>query len=147
MLTGYILRRQGKFEEALGSFERALALDPRNLDTLQQSANTYRVVRRYPECAAILDRAVSIKPNSTDTKVGRAEVDFWWKADTQPWHETINSIKEKNPGEIPTLVANWLMCALAERDTAAASDALTALGKNAFSLSFDPARLSRDFGE
>jgi len=147
VLTGYILRRQGKFEEALGSFERALALDPRNLDTLQQSANTYRVVRRYPECAAILDRAVSIKPNSTDTKVGRAEVDFWWKADTQPWHETINSIKEKNPGEIPTLVANWLMCALAERDTAAASDALTALGKNAFSLSFDPARLSRDFGE
>ena len=147
VLNGFILRRQGKFEESLRSLESSLDLDPRNLNTLQQFANTNRTLRRYPECAAILDRALSIKPDDANTKVARAEVDFWWKADTKPLHETIDSIREKNPGETPTVVANWLMCALAERDAVAASDALTALGKDTFSLNFDPARLSRDFVE
>src|SRR4029453_11562582 len=37
-LTGYILRRRGQQEEGLQNMQRAVELDPRNVDTLQQIA-------------------------------------------------------------------------------------------------------------
>src|SRR5436190_260656 len=40
-LTGYILRRRGQQEEGLKNLQRAVELDPRNLDTLQQTAASY----------------------------------------------------------------------------------------------------------
>ena len=41
-LTGYILRRRGQPEEGLRNLERAVELDPRNFDILQQIALTYQ---------------------------------------------------------------------------------------------------------
>jgi TolB-like protein len=40
-LTGYILRRRGQQEEGLQNLERAVELDPRNFNTLQQIALSY----------------------------------------------------------------------------------------------------------
>ena len=59
-LTGYILRRRGQQEEGLRNLERAVELDPRNFDTLQQLAISYQFLRRYPEEAAVLDRALTL---------------------------------------------------------------------------------------
>src|SRR4029077_4629619 len=55
-LTGYILRRRGKHEEGLRNLQRALELDPRNLDFMQQIAISYALLRRYSEEADILSR-------------------------------------------------------------------------------------------
>src|SRR5436190_1206578 len=41
-LTGYILRRRGQQEEGLRNLERAVELDPRNFDILQQIALSYQ---------------------------------------------------------------------------------------------------------
>src|SRR5207253_1036825 len=41
-LTGYILRRRGQQQEGLRNLERAVELDPRNLDILQQIALSYQ---------------------------------------------------------------------------------------------------------
>src|SRR5205814_1509336 len=79
-LTGYILRRQGKQEEGLRYLERALELDPRNFFTLEQIALSYISLRRYSEEAAILDRALSIKPDDVDTRVARALIELDSKA-------------------------------------------------------------------
>ncbi len=144
-LTGFIARRQGKQEEGLRSLERALDLDPRNFFTLQQIALSYEFLRRYSEEAAILDRALSIKPDDTDTKSARALVEFNWKADTRPLHQTLESIRKRNPAAIHT--AEWVICALAERDAIAATNALATLGENTFSLNFGAALLTRGFGE
>src|SRR6266513_509460 len=46
-LMGYIARRQGRQEEALNNLQHALDLDPRNVLTLQQTALSYPVLRRY----------------------------------------------------------------------------------------------------
>jgi TolB-like protein/class 3 adenylate cyclase/Tfp pilus assembly protein PilF len=91
-LTGYVLRRRGQQEEGLRNLERAVELDPRNPNTLQQLALSYETLRRYPEEAAILDRALIVVPNDVATKNQRALVDFYWKAETRPLHETIDSI-------------------------------------------------------
>jgi TolB-like protein/class 3 adenylate cyclase/Tfp pilus assembly protein PilF len=129
-LTGYIARRQGKQEEALRSLERAVELDPRNFFTLQQIALSYVNMRRYSDETAVLDRALSIIPDDVETKVVRALVDFDWKANPRPLHETIAAIQAKDPAALQRIADTWFLCALAERDVAAADAALVALGDN-----------------
>jgi TolB-like protein/class 3 adenylate cyclase/Tfp pilus assembly protein PilF len=145
-LTGYILRRRGQQEEGVRNLERAVELDPRNVNTLQQLALSYQNLRRYPEQAAILDRALTIVPNDVATKTARARVDFLWKAETRPLHKTIDSILTGGVGAISDAADAWFTCALAEHDASAAERALVALGDNPF-WSDGPVRLSRSFGE
>jgi TolB-like protein/class 3 adenylate cyclase/Tfp pilus assembly protein PilF len=144
-LTGYIARRQGKHEEGLQSLERALQLDPRNFLTLQQIAFSYQNLRRYADTAAILDRGIEIKPDDVETKVARAVLELDWKADTRPLHQTIDSVRRENPAAIQNVADNWFLCALAERDAAAAGNALAALGENFFGS--DAVQFHRAFGE
>jgi serine/threonine protein kinase/tetratricopeptide (TPR) repeat protein len=128
-LKGYIQRRQGRWEESTRNLERAIDLDPRDFFTLQQIAISYGVLRRYAEERFVLDRALSIAPDDVDTKIARASVEFHWKADTQSLHQTIDSIRVTNPAALPNIANDWLSCALAERDVAAAEDALNAFGE------------------
>ncbi len=144
-LTGYILRRQGKQEEALRNLERALELDPRNFYILQQIALSYLNLRRYSDEAAILDRALSIKPDDVDTKVARALIPLDQRADTRPLHQTLDEIRSKDPGAIKSVADGWFTCAIAERDAGAAASALVALGENYFGN--DAVHLHRAFGE
>ena len=145
-LTGYILRRLGQLEEGARNLERSVELDPRNFLTLQQLALSLQALRRYPEEAAALDRALTIVPNDIGTKTERALVDFHWKAETRPLHDTIDSILAANPGAISDAADAWFDCALAERDPTAAERALVALGDDPF-WSENAVILSRSFGE
>ena len=129
-LTGYIQRRQGRWEESARNLERAIELDPRNVLTLQETALSYHFCRRYAEEKSLLDRVLIVVPNDVDTKIARAFVEFDSKADTRPLHEVIDSVSATQPGALSSAAGYWLMCALAERDTAAANTALTALGEN-----------------
>jgi serine/threonine-protein kinase len=131
-LKGYIQRRQGRWEESTRNLERAVDLDPRNFSTLQQIAISYEVLRRYAEAESVLDRVLVIKPNDIDTKKERAAVEFEWKANTEPMRQLIDSIRASDPAALPSIADTWLTCALAERDAAAATDALVALGETPF---------------
>ena len=131
-LTANIMRRQGKHDEGLRNYQRAVEVDPRNFYTLQQFALSYTVLRRYAEEASTLDRALSIKPDDAETKASRALVSLDWKADTRPLHQLIDEIRTKNPAVINSVADVWFICALAERDGAAAETALTALGDASF---------------
>ncbi len=128
-LKGYIQRRQGNWEESTRNLEQALDLDPRDFYTLQQIAISYGLLRRYTEEKSVLDRALSVAPDDVDTKVARASVEFHWKADPKSLHETIDSIRVTKPAILPNIANDWLSCALAERDVAAAKDALNAFGE------------------
>jgi TolB-like protein/Tfp pilus assembly protein PilF len=131
-LTAYIIRRQGKHEDALQNLERALELDPRNFFTLQQVALSDLTLHRYPHAASVLDRALSIKPDDVETKVFRTQIDFEWKADTRPLHQSIASIQAKEPAALSRIADTWFLCTMAERDAAAGKAALAALGDNTF---------------
>jgi tetratricopeptide (TPR) repeat protein len=144
-LTGYIERRQGKQDQALRSLQRAIELDPRNFQTMQQIALSYLNLRRYADQTAILDRALSIKPDDVETKVTRALIPFDQHGDTRPLHQTLDEIRSKDPDAIKSVADSWLTCAIAERDATAASNALVALGENYFGN--DAVHLYRAFGE
>ena len=133
-LKGYIERRRpdGNPEEALRNLERAIDLDPRNFLVLQQTALSYFFLGRYADQAAVLDRMLAIRPDDVEEKVTRAFVDLYWKADTRPLHQLMDEIRAKDHGAIQSVAAGWLECALAERDPAAAAEALAAMGENTF---------------
>jgi TolB-like protein/cytochrome c-type biogenesis protein CcmH/NrfG len=151
-LTGYILRRRGQPEEGLRNLEKALELDPRNDSIMTSIAGSYQYLRRYPEEAAIVDRMLTIIPNDPATKVGRTMLEFYWKADSSPLHQMIESILAERPGVISeNFFANdWFVLALAERDPIAAERALVALGDNFpdnLCWGDEGIILSRSFGE
>jgi TolB-like protein/class 3 adenylate cyclase/Tfp pilus assembly protein PilF len=131
-LTGYILRRQAKYEDGLRNLERAIEIDPRNFFTLQQIALMNLLSRRYPEELAVLDRALAIKPDDVETRATRALAMFDWKADTKPMQQTIEEIRATNPQELAQIADSWFLAALAERDVPASEAALAALGDNTF---------------
>ena len=125
-LTGYIQRRQGRWEESTRNLERAVDLDPRNLIGVQELAFSFGMLRRYADKTSVLDRALAIEPNDVTTKATLASVQFDWKADTRPLHQMIDSVRATNPGAMSHIAETWLICALAERDGAAAKEALLA---------------------
>jgi len=136
-LTGLIQRRQGHCEDSIRTLERAVDLDRRNSGLLQQVAVNYAVLGRYAERQLWLDRVLAFEPDNTLTKVLRATVDFEWRADTKPLHQTIDSVRATSPAAVPSIADWWLVCALAERDAAAARHALIAAGENPINLGID----------
>ena len=129
-LKGYIERRQGRWEDSLQDLERSIALDPRNIQTLQQTARSYTVLHRYAESKALLARVLSFEPNDPVTKVLHAFVDLDSQANPRPAYDVIDLVRRTNPAAIPNVANNWLICSLANRDVAAANEALTACGQN-----------------
>jgi serine/threonine-protein kinase len=128
-LKGYIERRQDKQNEALRDLERSAELDPRNVLTLQQVALSYELLRRYASAGLVWDRVLAIEPNDVETKAERALVELNWKADTRPLHRLIDSIRVADSAALSNAGDAWLICALAERDTASARNALIAMGE------------------
>jgi tetratricopeptide (TPR) repeat protein len=142
---GIVQRRQGRWEEAIRSFERAIELDPRNLNSLLQAGNSYQMARRYAEQKSKLDRMLTIAPNDVSVKAERAFVEVHWKADIGPLHQLIDEIRTTNPTAMPKIAFERLLCALAERDVAAAKDALFASGE--FPLGGEAVNFTRHFTE
>src|SRR5881392_1089822 len=144
---GFVLRRQGHWEESTRSLERAFELDPRNVNTLYQIVLSYGGFRRYAEQKSTLDRILTIEPDNLGAKAERAFVDVNWKADTGPLHQLIDEIRATNPAAMPKIADSnaRLVCALAERDVAAAQEALIA--SDEIPLGSDPVHFTRPFVE
>jgi serine/threonine protein kinase/tetratricopeptide (TPR) repeat protein len=147
-LTGLIQRRQGRWEESTRSLERAVELNPRDSETLVLGvAGNYWLLRRYAEAKPWAARVLAFEPNNSLAKVFLADVDFDWKADTQPLHQTFDSIRATNPAAVPSIAHFWIICALAERDAAAAKDVLTAFGEEPIGFAPDNFLFNRPFAE
>src|SRR6059058_417145 len=147
-LTGLIQRRQGRWEESTRNLERSVELNPRDIGTMGLGvASNYLLLRRYAEAKPWLARALAFEPDDAFTKVWLAYVDFAWKADTRPLHQTIDSIRATNPAAVPSIAEFWLVCALGERDAAAAKDALIALGEEPMTFAVENVPFNRPFAE
>ena len=87
LYTGFIDRREGRWEEATRNFERALELDPRNFFILQQLALAYGWQRRYADESRSYDRALTIVPADPNTRILQAQVALDWHADIKPFRD------------------------------------------------------------
>ena len=96
-----------------------MELDPRNVYRLEQIAQTYWSLRRYPEVRTVYDRALAIEPNNVQLRIFRADLDLAWKADTRAMHQVIESLRDNNPRAVHEIADSWVVCALADRDPTA----------------------------
>jgi tetratricopeptide (TPR) repeat protein len=65
-LTGYIDRREGKWDDSLRNLQRAAELDPRNFKVLGDLSVLYDLLRRYDDKEQLFDRVLAINPAQTD---------------------------------------------------------------------------------
>jgi serine/threonine-protein kinase len=71
---GLVSRRDGQWDESVAYFEQALALDPRNVEFLTDTALTYAMLRRFPAALKLTDRALDILPNDLDLTETKARI-------------------------------------------------------------------------
>ncbi len=152
-LLGHIDKLQGRWNESVRNYEEALELDPRSLFTLRQVSLCYLFMRRFPESAATVDRALALAPKDADLRVWRAAVDLYWRADLKPLHEILETLFNENPATAAEDGGETaLEVALCERDSTAAGRALAAMtGFNKNGLVFSPTLMegcvARAFGD
>jgi TolB-like protein/Flp pilus assembly protein TadD len=130
LLMATIQRRRGQWEESTRSYEQAVEVNPRNIETRMGIAINYLFLRRYADVRSALANALAVFPNDLDTRVWPAYVEFQEKADTRPLHQMLDSIRATNPTPTLAIAKFWLACTLAERDAAAAKNPLGAFSEN-----------------
>ncbi len=69
-----IARRHGKWEETVAYYDRALGLDPRNVELLTEAARNYDDLRRFDNALKLYDRALDIRPNDLDLLASKAGI-------------------------------------------------------------------------
>jgi len=127
VLTGYIDRRQGRWDQSIKNLERAVELDPQNPAILQQLALTYDPLRRYADEERVYDRAIAVTPKDASLRAARAEVELNWHADPRPLMSTIEAFVAQDSSEAKHLAWVWIRGALCKRDYDGARHALAAL--------------------
>jgi TolB-like protein/Flp pilus assembly protein TadD len=143
-LSGYINRRQGLWEDSTRNLERALELDPENFVLPDQIAQSYESLREYSKAAAVLDRALALRPHDLDTRIGRAQLEVLWKADLRPLHRLIESTTRQHPQSSRGLGPIRVFLAFAERDADGGQGALADVGDT---YGPDAIRFPRAFGQ
>jgi TolB-like protein/tetratricopeptide (TPR) repeat protein len=63
----FVARRRGQWERSEAYFNEAESLDPANLKLLSEHANSYIMLRRFPEAVRKLGEVLSITPDDIDT--------------------------------------------------------------------------------
>jgi TolB-like protein/Flp pilus assembly protein TadD/predicted Ser/Thr protein kinase len=144
--TAYIQNRQGHWKEATRNLERAIELNPRNMETRVNIAMHYTSLRRYADLKSALASTLAVFPNDLDTRIWPAYAEFQEKADTRPLHQMLDLIRATNPAAMRA-IAEWpLACALAERDATAVKNALDAHSEDPIDLGLE-VFFNRSFAE
>lgn len=71
---GRLARREGRWDEGVSYFDRALSLDPRNVELLLNATNTYLALRQFPSALKLFDRVLDITPKDSGVIVRKARV-------------------------------------------------------------------------
>jgi eukaryotic-like serine/threonine-protein kinase len=70
----YVARRRGQWEQSELYFKQAEQLDPRNASLLTQHAQSYMLVRRFPEALRKFDQVLDVIPDDVDTLAQQAGI-------------------------------------------------------------------------
>ncbi len=101
---GYMLRRQGRWDEALASLEKAYALNPRDFDLVINLAGTYQSMWRYPEALRLMDLASELTQGAVGVKIQKFFLLVDMDGDTRRSRELLASIDPREFPELPGLL-------------------------------------------
>jgi serine/threonine-protein kinase len=121
---GAVNRRQGRWDDAVRNFDRAVELDPRAFNTLSEAGYTYAALRQYSKAAQLIQQAVAISPKDPFVRTALAEAPYLERGDFAPLRSQLNEILTEGKDVASHVGAFFVECALAERDQDAAVRAL-----------------------
>jgi TolB-like protein/class 3 adenylate cyclase/Flp pilus assembly protein TadD len=122
-LSGWIDRRQGRWNEAIKNEEKAAELDPGNSQFVNSLSILYDMLRRYDEEEAVLARGVAANPDSKNYfNLLRAEVALE-KGDTKSAREGLDALPTAYDPDGAT-TSTRINLALYESDPASAAKIL-----------------------
>ena len=87
-----VLRRQGKFDDAIRIMKQAAVLDPLNEDIQVNLGSTYRGLRRFDEARATFDHVLTIAPEDVQRQFLKAET-YLAEGDPDKAWEMVKNIK------------------------------------------------------
>jgi TolB-like protein/tetratricopeptide (TPR) repeat protein len=120
---GAIARRQGRFDDALAHFQRAIELDPRNSVAFNTLAYSYNHLRRYAEADRAFEQAATFSHEPADQLVSRAaDNTLAWKGDLEALRSALAAL---TPGanDYQGNASSFYLLAWLKRDYAAAARA------------------------
>jgi len=92
LYVGAILRRQGRWTDAIPHMQRAIVLDPRSSLAVDQLAVAYQALRRYAEAEPVFARAVAVTQDPTDEQITQAYNSVVWKGNLDPLRAAVGSL-------------------------------------------------------
>ena len=98
-----VTRRKGQWDQSVAYWERALALDPRNMELLMPAAETYDMLRQFPAALRLYDRALDITANDPDVIVVKASV-YQAQGDLQKAARLLSNINEKTSNDSSVVI-------------------------------------------
>jgi TolB-like protein/tRNA A-37 threonylcarbamoyl transferase component Bud32/Flp pilus assembly protein TadD len=93
---GIVARREGHWDESIAYLEQALALDPRNVDLLNDVATTYTMLGRFPAALKLYDRVLDITPNDPDVVAAKAYI-YQGQGSLQESTKLLTDVNAKTP--------------------------------------------------
>jgi tetratricopeptide (TPR) repeat protein len=96
--VGAIARRQGRWDDAIAHFQRAVALAPRSSTYSGQLGQTYQALRRYAAADQAFATTVMLTQDPADERVRQALNGVIWKGDLAPLHSALGALLPGNDG-------------------------------------------------
>jgi serine/threonine protein kinase/Tfp pilus assembly protein PilF len=103
MALGFIARREGQWDRSIAYFEQALALDPRNMESLKEAAGTRTGLRQFPAALKLYDRALDIRPNDPDVMAYKAGV-YQGEGNLQEAAKLLSEVSAQTPSSTAFLI-------------------------------------------
>jgi TolB-like protein/Tfp pilus assembly protein PilF len=85
-------RRQGRWDDAIATYQRATTLDPLSNLLFDQLAATYSCVRRYADADRAYVQATAVARDPIEERINRAFNNVVWKADLEPLRSARGSV-------------------------------------------------------
>jgi serine/threonine protein kinase len=116
-----VMLAEGQLDQSVAYFERAIALDPRNVEVLNDTAWAYATLRQLPAALKLYDRVLDITPNDPNMMAAKAGI-YQAEGNLQeaarslpkidwpffPWHTVVVKMTqlrlERNYGELIRLL-------------------------------------------
>src|SRR5262249_54713909 len=105
LALGAVTRREGQWDESIAYFQQALALDPRNVELLNEAAFTFVGLRQFSTALKLCDRALDITPNDPDLMAVKAGV-YQAQGNLREAAELLSQMNARTPSQ-SALVIKW----------------------------------------
>lgn len=105
-VMGSAYRRAGRWEDALKSYERALALNPRAQQFAADLGSTHLVLRNFEDAERYLNQAVALAPDWMPPYAVRGHLYLSWRGDIPRVREVLQEAAAK--GGYPALMSTMI---------------------------------------